>query len=305
MNKKTDLAIIGAGPAGMTAALYASRAGLSCIMIDGTAPGGKLLKTYLVDNYPGLGSIPGPDLAIQMYQQSVQFGAEFMNGYVSEVTEDKKVILSNGDVIEAKTVLIATGAKERMLNIPGEEDAVGHGESFCAVCDGAFFRNKEVAVIGGGNSALEESQFLTQFVDKVYIIIRRDVFRAESHLQDKVADNPKIEVIKTSIPKEVKLENGKVAGLVIENVNTHEETTLPVQGLFPYIGHIPETDMVKNLGITDQAGYIEVDRSMKTSVPGLYACGDCTSKELRQIVTACGDGAIAAQDAFKYIEDFC
>lgn len=303
MNKKADLVIIGAGPAGMTAALYASRAGLSVIMIDASAPGGKLLKTYLVDNYPGVPEIPGPDLAIQMYQQSVQFGAEFMNGMVDKVTKDRQVILQNGDTIDAKTVLIATGAKERTLNIPGEEEAMGHGESFCAVCDGAFFRNKEVAVIGGGNSALEETQFLTQFVSKAIIIIRRDVFRAETHLQEKVENNPKIEVIKDSVPKEIKMTDGKLSGLVIENVKTKEQTELPVQGLFPYIGHIPETSMVADLGITDDAGYIVADRKMQTAVPGVYAAGDCTSKELRQIVTACGDGAIAAQQVFAFIED--
>ncbi len=305
MNKKADFVIIGAGPAGMTAALYASRAGLKTVMIDASAPGGKLLKTYLVDNYPGVPEIPGPDLAIQMYQQSVQFGAEFMNGRVKEVTKDRQVILEDGEVIEAKTVLIATGAKERLLNVPGEEEAIGHGESFCAVCDGAFFRNKDVAVIGGGNSALEESQFLTQFVNKVIIIIRRDVFRAETHLQDKVEENPKIEVIRDSIPVEVKMYGGRLSGLVIENVKTKERTELPVQGLFPYIGHIPETEMVADLGITDQSGYIPVDVQMHTSVPGIFAAGDCTSKDLRQIVTAAGDGAIAAQQAFKYIEDFC
>ena len=305
LNKKADLVIVGAGPAGMTAALYASRAGLSVIMIAASAPGGKLLKKYLVDNYRRVPEIPGPDLAIQMYQQSVQFGAEFMNGMVKEVTKDRQVILENGETIDAKTVLIATGAKERTLNIPGEEDAIGHGESFCAVCDGAFFRNKDVAVIGGGNSALEETQFLTQFVNKAQIIIRRDAFRAETHLQEKVENNPKIEVIRDSIPKEVKLTDGKVSGLIIENVKTKEQTELPVSGLFPYIGHIPETDIVKNLGITDEAGYIVANLQMQTAVPGVFAAGDCVSKDLRQIVTAAGDGAIAAQMAFKFIEDFC
>lgn len=303
MTTQADFVIIGAGPAGMTAALYASRAGLKTIMIDATAPGGKLLKTYLVDNYPGVAEIPGPDLAIQMYQQSVSFGATFMNGKVTEVTKDRVVKLENGDEIEAKAVLIATGAKEKTLNIPHEEEAAGHGESFCAVCDGAFFRNKDVAVIGGGNSALEETQFLTKFVNKAIIIIRRDVFRAESHLQDKTEENPKIEVIRSSIPVEFVMKDGKVAGLVIENVNTKERTTLDVQGVFPFIGHIPETDMVKGLGITDKDGYIEVNHLMETSMPGVYAAGDCISKEFRQIITAAGDGAQAAQRVSMFIDE--
>lgn len=192
MEQEYDLVIIGAGPAGMTAALYASRAGLTTVMIDGTAPGGKLLKTYQVDNYPGVPSVSGPDLAMQMYQQSIEFGAQYMFGEVESVSAGHQVILKDGTIINAKAVIVATGAAERHLDIPGEQEAIGHGESFCAVCDGAFFREKEVVVIGGGNSALEEAQFLARFASSVTIVIRRDEFRAATKVQQDIAANDKI-----------------------------------------------------------------------------------------------------------------
>lgn len=301
MNQEVDLAIIGAGPAGMTAALYASRAGLKTVLIDATAPGGKLLKTYLVDNYPGDADIPGPDLAIQMYQQSVSFGASFQNGEVDNIDIDKKVTLKNGDTIQAKAVIYATGTKERLLQIPGEEEAIGHGESFCAVCDGAFYRNKDVVVIGGGNSALEEAQFLAQFASKVTIVIRRDQFRAEKKIQEKTLSNEKVQVIMKSVPVEVKLTDGKVSGVVLKNVDTNETQTIPCSGLFPYIGSTPETTPLKGLDVLDENGYVVVNEKMETSVDGLYAAGDCLRKELRQIVTACADGAIAATQAYHYV----
>ncbi|MCF0259767.1 MAG: FAD-dependent oxidoreductase [Erysipelotrichaceae bacterium] len=301
MDRQVDLVIIGAGPGGMTAALYASRAGLRTLMLDASAPGGKLLKTYLIDNYPGLPETPGPDLAIQMYQQSVAFGAAFETGEVETVNADKQVILKNGDVIDAKAVIIATGTKERLLSVPGEQEAIGHGESFCAVCDGAFFRNKEVVVIGGGNSALEESLFLTKFASKVTIVIRRDEFRAERRVQQQVQENDKIHVIKHHVVSEVKMTEGKVSAVVLENVETKDHITIPCQGLFPYIGSVPETSMVKDLGITDANGCIEVNEQMETAVKGIYAVGDCIQKELRQVVTAAGDGAVAAQAAFHFV----
>lgn len=301
MDRQVDFVIIGAGPAGMTAALYASRAGLSTLMIDASAPGGQLLKTYMIDNYPGLPSISGPDLAMQIYQQSVSFGAEYMYGYVEEITKEKQVKLQDGSVITAKAILIATGAKEKQLGIPGEQDAIGHGESFCAVCDGAFFRNKRVVVIGGGDSALEESQFLTRFASSVTIVTRRDVFRATEKAQKEVRENDKIHIIHLHIPKEIVLTDGKVSGIVLENVETHDTVTIPCEGVFPFIGHIPETSFAKGLDILDANGYIVVHDGMKTAMPGIYGAGDCTYKELRQVVTACGDGARAATQAFHFI----
>lgn len=301
MDRQVDLVIIGAGPAGMTAALYASRAGLKTLMIDGTAPGGKLLKTYMVDNYPGVPEVPGPDLAVTMYQQSVSFGAEYMYGIVKEVTKNHQVILENGDTVDAKAVIVATGAKEKTMNIPGEEDAIGHGVSFCAVCDGAFFRGKDVVVIGGGNSALEEAQFLTRFANKVTIVIRRDVFRASDAAQKALDANDKIHVIRHHVPKEVVMTDGKVSGIVLENVQDGDTTTIPCSGIFPFIGHTPETSFVSGLGITDANGYVVVNEKMETAVEGIYGAGDCCAKDLRQIVTATGDGCIAAEEAFHHI----
>lgn len=301
MNRQVGLAIIGAGPGGMTAALYATRAGLSTVMIDASAPGGKLLKTYMVDNYPGCPETPGPDLAVTMFQQSTSFGAEFMNGTVTSVNMDKQVFLENGDVIDAKAVLVATGTRERLLNIKGEQEAIGHGESFCAVCDGAFYRGKDVVVIGGGNSALEEALFLTKFAAKVFIVIRRDQFRAEHKIQNMVMENEKIEVIRSHVPEEVLLENGKVAGLVLRSTVDDSTLTVPCSGLFPYIGSEPETEFVRDLDILDDKGYVLANDKMETSVDGIYACGDCLRKDLRQIVTATADGAIAAQNIFHYV----
>lgn len=304
MNYTVDFAIIGCGPSGMAAALYASRAGLDTVIIEAGAPGGKLMKTDMVENYPGIPAIPGPDLGIAMYQQALQYGAKYKAGYVESVTPDLEINLKNGDIYKCKAILVATGTKEKLLNIPGEQDALQHGESFCAVCDGAFFRGKDVVVIGGGNSALGESLFLTQFVNKVTIVIRRDQFRAESKLQDEIRENPKIEVITDNVPVEVLLEGGSVSGVVLENVKTGDKMTVPCSGLFPYIGATPETEFVQNLGITDDKGYIKVDLDMKTEIPGLFAAGDCIDKTLRQIVTAAGDGALAAQMAFHHINGY-
>jgi thioredoxin reductase (NADPH) len=302
MDRQYDLVIIGAGPAGMTAALYASRAGLKTLMIDGSAPGGKLLKTYLIENYPGVPEIPGPDLAITMYQQSTSFGAAYQYGIVESVNKNLQIKLQGSDdLISGKTVLVATGAKERLMDIPGEQEALGHGESFCAVCDGAFFRNKDVVVIGGGNSALEEAQFLTKFASRVTIVIRRDVFRAQQSVQEAIEQNDKIKVIKKHIPKEVIVTDGKVSGIVLENVEDHDTITLPCQGIFPYIGSVPETEFVKDLGVLDEKGYLLVNDKMETSVPGLYGAGDCLAKDFRQIVTAVSDGAIAADSAFHFV----
>ncbi len=303
MDRSVDLVIIGAGPGGMTAALYASRAGLETVMIDAGAPGGKLLKTYLIDNYPGVPECPGPDLAMTMYEQSVSFGASFENGEVVKVNKDKQVFLENGDVINARAVIVATGTRERVLNIPGEQEAIGHGESFCAVCDGAFYRNKDVIVIGGGNAALEESQFLAKFANKVTIVTRRDFLRAEHKVQLRTFENEKIKLITKYTPERVVLTDGKVSGVEFKSVETGDLITIPCSGLFPYIGSDPDTGMVKDLGVTDKNGFIVANEKMETAVPGIYAIGDCTNKPLRQVVTATGDGAVAAQQVYQYLND--
>ena len=297
MERYFDLVIVGAGPAGCTASLYASRAGLSTLLLDNGAPGGKLVNTYEIANYPGVGVSSGVDLAMKMFEQATSFGAVYEYGDVIEITKDKVVKLFDGQEIQAKAVLIATGTKERLLNIPGEQENIGRGVSFCAVCDGAFFKDKDVVVIGGGNSALEESLYLTKFAN-VTIVIRRDVFRAEKNIQEQVESNDRIKIITKHIPKQILSENGKVCGIVLENVDTRETQTLSCSGIFPYIGQDPMTQSIQNLGICDDRGYVIVDKNMETSIKGIYAAGDVIQKDLRQVVTATNDGAIAAQHVF-------
>ena len=309
MTKKYDFLIIGAGPAGMTAAIYASRAGLKTAMIESGAPGGKLLKTNEISNWPGITSEPGSQLAMDMFQHSTSFGAVYEYGKVVEIKEDsldptseKQVLCEDGTIFQAPAVLVATGTRERLMNIPGEAQNIGRGISYCAVCDGAFFRDQEVAVIGGGNAALEEAVYLTNFASKVSILMRREVFRADQIAIDAAKANPKIELIQNVIPTEI-LDDGKhVNGLKIMDVKTKEEQTLSVSGIFPYIGADPVTGFLKSLDVLDQQGYMVVNSSMETKVPLLYGAGDVCQKGLRQVVTAVNDGAIAAQDAFHKLK---
>ncbi|MGN1276039.1 MAG: NAD(P)/FAD-dependent oxidoreductase [Floccifex sp.] len=297
MERHFNLVIIGAGPAGCTASLYASRAGLSTLLLDNGAPGGKLIKTFEIANYPGVPTQSGVDLAMKMFEQATSFGAVYEYGDVMEVTEDKVVKLSDGQEIQADAIILATGTKERLLHIPGEQENIGRGVSFCAVCDGAFFKDKDVVVIGGGNSALEESLYLTKFAN-VTIVIRRDVFRAEKSIQEQVESNDKIKIIKKHIPKEILSENGKVSGIVLENVDTKETQVISCSGIFPYVGQDPMTQSIQKLGICDERGYVIVDKNMETKIKGIYAAGDVIQKDLRQVVTATNDGAIAAQHIF-------
>lgn len=289
----------------MSAAVYASRAGLKTAMLEKGAPGGKLVKTNEISNYPGFVTSGGPDLALKMFEHSTAFGAEYLYGDVSKLNdlgELKEIELLDGSKVTAKAVIIATGRDERLLNVPGEQRYTGQGVSYCAVCDGAFFKNEEVAVIGGGNSALEEAMYLTQFAKKVYIVIRRDVFRADEIVQQQLAENDKIEVIRKHVPVEVTGENGKVNGLVLKNVDTDELKTLEVKAVFPYIGQDPGTSFVSHLDILDSQRYILTDEHMATKVPGIYAAGDVIHKTLRQVVTATSDGAVAAQSVFHYLK---
>jgi len=304
MDTLFDLIVIGAGPAGMTAAIYAKRAGLNVLVIESSAPGGKLIKTYEIDNWPGNNHISGVDLAVQMYNHTadLEIPVEFVQ--VSKIEEGKimTVITEGEQNFKTKAVIIATGTVENMMKIENEAEAVGKGLSFCAVCDGAFFREKEVVVIGGGNSALEEAIYLTQFASKVTIIIRRDVFRADDLVVKHALANPKISVIKHHIPSKVLLDK-KVTGIEIENVLTHEKQTIECAGIFPYIGATPNTQMVKHLNVCDEFGFMITNAKMETSVKGLYGAGDVVVKPLRQIVTAVSDGAVAAQVAFQYIKE--
>lgn len=305
MIKKYDFIIIGAGPAGMTAGIYASRAGLKTAMIESGAPGGKLLKTNEISNWPGIKTEPGSQLAMDMFEHSTSFGAVYEYGNVVEIkvdetdpSSDKQIICEDGTVFQAPAVLVATGTKERLMGIPGEKQNIGRGLSYCAVCDGAFFRDQEVAVIGGGNSALEEAVYLTHFASKVYILMRRNVFRADKIAVDAAKSNPKIEIIQTVVPTEILDDGQHVNGLKITDVTTKEERTLPVSGIFPYIGADPVTGFLKHLDVLNPQGYMVVNASMGTKIPLLYGAGDVCQKGLRQVVTAVNDGAVAAQDAF-------
>lgn len=304
MDLQYDVIIIGSGPAGLTAAIYATRANLTTAIIEGDTPGGKLTKTYEIENYPGFERISGVDLAMQMMEHGQKFGAVMEFSPVTEIDDEgefKLVHLGDGRVLTTRAVIIATGTNERQLDLPRAKEFTGRGISYCAVCDGAFYRNKEVAVIGGGNSALEESLYLTQLVEKVNIIIRRDVFRADATVVDKVRNNPKINIITKSLPQELVIEDNTIKGLAIKNVETGELSTVECAGIFPYMGADPATGFLKNLNILDERGYIVVNKDMETAVPGIYGAGDVTVKDLRQVVTATNDGAIAANACARYL----
>lgn len=302
-DKDYDVIIIGGGIAGLTAALYASRSGLKTAVLEYFAPGGKMLKTYEIENWPGTKYTDGISLATSIYEHSMGFGAKYLYGQVSLIKDGdiKEVVCEDGRTYNAPAVIIASGTVSRKLNIPGEIEMLGHGISFCAVCDGAFYKNKEVIVVGGGNSALEESLYLTEFASKVTIVIRRDAFRGDQIAQDKVLKNKKIEIVRNSVPQKVMIEHHRVSGLVVLNTQTNQEQVIKAQGIFPYIGDDPVTGFAKQLNITDAKGYIIVDSKMRTSCPGIFAAGDVCDKELKQLITAANDGAIAAQNAFSYV----
>lgn len=305
MEKVYDLAIIGAGPAGMTAAIYAARASLSVVMIERGAPGGQMVNTFEIENYTGFEKISGPDLSMKMFEHAQAAGAEYAYGNVENVTvaEDGTKIIDCGDhKIHAKTIIVATGTKHRLLNVPGENELSGRGISWCAVCDGAFFRGKKVVVVGGGDSAVEEAIYLAGLVEKVTVVHRRDELRAQKVLQQRAFSDEKIEFVWDSVVESFEEVNGKLGAVKVKNVKTGETSEIEADGAFIYIGLDPITDMIKELNVTDESGYVKVDHTMMTPVPGVFAAGDVISKELRQVVTAVNDGAIAAQSAFKYIE---
>ena len=304
MNELYDLVIIGAGPAGLTAAIYASRANLSVLVIESGVNGGKLSKTYEIENYPGIKKIGGLELANQLTEHGQQFGAKLIAGEVKQVIDNgdlKTVVLLSEKMYDAKAIIVATGTKERQLDLPESDKYTGRGISYCAVCDGFFYRNKDVVIIGGGNSALEESLFLASIANKVTIVIRRDEFRAERKVVDKVKENEKINIITKHLPEQLVIEDDKIVGITIKNVDTGELTTLDCAGIFPYIGADPCTDFLDK-SILDDKGYIITNPDMSTSIKGIYAAGDCIQKDLRQVVTACNDGAIAANSVNKYLK---
>ena len=304
--KQYDVAIIGAGPAGMTAAVYAARAGLTVGLIEAGAPGGQMVNTFEIENYTGFELITGPELSMKMFEHAKAAGALYVYGDVQKVVpqEDGTHLVDCGSSqVAARSVIVATGTKHRKLEIPGEAELAGRGISWCAVCDGAFFKDEEVVVIGGGNSAIEEAIYLAGLAKKVYIVHRRDRLRADTVLQERAFADEKIEVIWDSVPtKFTSTEEGKFESVTLKNLISNEETDLNVSGAFIYIGNDPVTHMLEGLGITNEFGNVVVDAKMSTKIPGIFAAGDVIEKELRQVVTATNDGAIAAQNVYKYLE---
>ncbi len=292
-----DLIIIGAGPAGLTAAIYASRAGLDTVIIERGAPGGKMFVTHEIENYPGFENITGRELSQTMHKHALKFGAKYEYGDVKEIIDlgETKKVITNMNEYEAKKVIIATGTENRKLGAPGEEELQGAGISYCAVCDGNFFRDRDVAVVGGGNSALEEALYLADICTSVTIIHRRQEFRAEEYIVNKVKNKQNIKFILDANVKSFNGE-GKLESVTTVNKNTNEETVTEVAGAFVYVGLIPITSPFNDLGIVDERGNIKVDERLESKIKGIFVAGDVREKDLRQIATATNDGAICAQN---------
>src|SRR5690625_165419 len=300
-----DVIIAGAGPAGMTAAVYASRANLETLMIERGIPGGQMADTEDVENYPGFDHVLGADLSNKMFEHAKKFGAEYAYGDIKDVIDhgDYKLVKAGNKEYKTRTLIITTGAQFKKIGIEGEEELTGRGVSYCAVCDGAFFKERELVVIGGGDSAVEEGMYLTRFAKKVTIVHRRDELRAQKILQDRAFKNDKVEFIWDTVANTINGPEGKVSGVSLENVKTGEKYDFPTDGVFVYIGMVPLSEPFKSLNIINEEGYVPTNENMETSVPGVFAAGDIREKELRQIVTATGDGSIAAEAAQKYIEE--
>ncbi len=305
-NQETyDVIIVGAGPAGMTAAVYTSRANLSTLLIERGIPGGQMANTQDVENYPGFDHVLGPDLSNKMFEHAKKFGAVYEYGDIKEIVDEgrlKKVVTTKKEFY-AKSVIIATGADHKKLGVPGENELGGLGVSYCAVCDGAFFKGRELVVLGGGDSAVEEAVYLTRFASKVTIIHRRDQLRAQKILQERAFSNEKIEFIWNKEVTSINEGNGTVNTVTLKDTKTGEQSQFPANGVFIYVGTLPLNGAFKNLDITNEEGYVVTDEAMATKIPGIYAAGDIRDKTLRQIVTATGDGSIAAQSVQHYIEN--
>ena len=299
-----DLIIVGSGPAGLCAAIYAQRAKLSCITIERNyMSGGQVINTYEVDNYPGLPGINGFDMAQQFRAHAEKLGAEFMEAEVENIElleNGVKKIVADGKDYYAKTIIIATGAKHRTLSVKGEEELSGMGVSYCATCDGAFFKNKTAAVVGGGDVAVEDALFLARACEKVYLIHRRDELRAAKVLQEAALSNEKIVPVWNSIVTEITGED-KVESIKLQNVTTKEEQVLSVEGVFVAVGILPNTELFQEILTLDESGYIRAGEDCKTSVEGIFAAGDVRTKPLRQIITAAADGANAVTAVTEYL----
>ncbi len=297
-----DIAIIGAGPAGLSAAIYGQRAGLNTINFESNVHGGQIINTPEVENYPALGKVSGVEYAMNLYEQAVGFGAtiEYVGVTGADLDGDvKKLYTADGREFEAKTVIIATGVVRRKLEIPGEDKFLGAGVSYCATCDGLFFKDKTAVVVGGGNTALEDAMYLASVCEKVYLIHRRDEFRGDKHEVEKVLNNPKIQIVYDTIPLSID-GMGKVESLRVKNVKTEEESVIATSAVFVAVGLIPQNDMLEGK-VEMESGYIKAGESCTTNVPGVFVAGDTRTKTLRQLVTATSDGAIAATAAANYL----
>jgi thioredoxin reductase (NADPH) len=301
-----NVVIIGSGCAGLTAAIYAARANLKPLVIDGHEQGGQLSLTTHVENYPGFpDGIMGPELIENMRKQAQRFGAQFKAGAVSEVdlTHRPFKITAGKDVYETKTLIVAAGASARLLGLPGERELIGHGVSTCATCDGYFFREKAIAVVGGGDSAMEEANFLTRYASKVYLIHRRNEFRASKIMIDRAKANDKVEFVTPFAVEEILAPKGHVEGARVRNLQTKELRELAVDGVFVAIGHDPNSTVFKGKLEMDSNGYLLAKHGSLTSVPGVYVAGDVQDHRYRQAVTAAGSGCMAALDAEKFLEE--
>ncbi len=306
--KTFDVVIMGSGPAGLTAAIYAARADLKPIVFEGAEPGGQLMTTTDVENYPGFpNGVMGPEMMNLFREQAQRFGADTRYGFITEVDASRRpfrLVVDEQVEIFAKALIVATGASAKWLNIPSETRLRGYGVSACATCDGAFFRNQHVVVVGGGDTAMEEASFLTKFASKVTLVHRRDEFRASKAMQHRVFANPKVEVRWNSVVQEI-LGDKTVDGVILQDINTGESTTLAdVTGVFMAIGHKPNTDLFVGMLDLDETGYIITDpKSTHTKVEGIFACGDAQDKIYRQAITAAGSGCMAALDAERWLAE--
>ena len=301
-----DAIIIGGGPAGLTAGIYLSRARMNTLLIEKALPGGQAILTEIIENYPGFPhGIEGPELMQKMEEQAVRFGLKIEYGEVEEVKikEDKvKIVKINNKEYRTMTIILASGAEASKLGAPGEEKLRGRGVSYCATCDAPFFKDQKIVVVGGGDMAIEEALYLTKFVREVTIVHRRDRLRATKILQERVFANKKINFTWDSVVTKI-LGSGKVEGILIKNKKTGEEKEISCQGVFVFVGNVPNSKLLNELIKLDKKGYILTDGNMMTSQEGIYACGDVRKKLLRQVITACGEGATAAFAAQKYIEE--
>ncbi len=302
---KYEIVIVGAGPAGLAAALYTSRSQVPTLVLERGVPGGQLWNTEDIDDYPGFGLVQGPELAQKMQEHAEKFGAEIETASVTGIWSegDEKVVeTDDGTQYRALAVIVTAGGEPRKLGVPGEEELAGKGVSYCAVCDGAFFKDERIAVVGGGDSAVEESAFLTRYGSEVFIIHRRDEFRAQSLLIEQMQATGKVKNVLDSVVEEI-TGNEKVSGLKVKNVKTGEVSDLEVGAVFPFVGFIPHSDIFNEEIELDEGGYIVSNEKMATSIPGIFVAGDVRSQYVRQISNAVGDATVAALAASAYIDE--